>query len=90
MPIPDHDPCAIEDVVILEGWLGLGWGSGWRIYHSPDLDRWTEVEEKDILDTWSIPGAEGANRVVVRRGAALRRVETTIERAEVAARPAAR
>lgn len=70
------DPGDMPDLVALRGWLGRSTSDRlWRIYQDLELSCWIEVSEDDVVHTlqeelWTI--------VWVRRGAALRRVETRL------------
>ncbi len=67
---PEPDPCALDAVIVLEGYLGRGPGSLWRVYGTPVLDRWIEVEETDIVGTEPIQREDGGDaRLGARRSA---------------------
>ena len=56
--VPDPS-AAPEDAVVLSGFLGRSPAEGhWRIYGSPDLGGWVEVDEADILHSQPLPPDE--------------------------------
>ena len=57
LPDPSQTPPNSTRIV---GYLGRSTASGiWRLYLSPNLDRYVEIPEADILHTQEFPGNEG-------------------------------
>ena len=74
-PVPEPDQCDRADLVSYVGLVGRAPDAGtlWRIYSSPSLTSWIEVDEDDIVETEDLGVVV---RLRVRRGAPIRRAWT--------------
>jgi len=76
---PDVDPCLLPDLVTVEGYLGLGPGTTWRVFLDESLGRWVEVGEEHIYD--DRPAGPRKRRVFVAAGAPVRRFDVDVREA---------
>jgi hypothetical protein len=79
VPDPGQGP---PNATVLEGYLGKSTDAGrWRLYLTPQLDQWVELEDGDILHSEKLADEQGS-RVWVRQGVELTHVQANAQRVQ--------
>jgi hypothetical protein len=79
VPDPAKGP---PNTTVLHGYLGRGTEGGtWRLYISPQLDQWIELDEAEILHSEKLPDDQGT-RVWVRAGTELQVAQASAQRVQ--------